>query len=105
MFLFFGIVCTVCCRAPLKVVAGWFYWSPLEVGIRYCSGAAFLGMRGALDVLLWMDLIVSSFLNIALTASMAANCELQLLDGTSLSAAVKLYCMCHSVFCCDVGLC
>ena len=36
-----------------------------------------------------MGLIVFSFVNIALTASMAANCELQMLAGTSLSAAVK----------------
>ena len=70
-------------------MAGWFYWSPLEVGIRYRSGAAFLGMRGALDVLFWMDLIVFPFVNIALTASMAANCELQMLAGTSLSSTVK----------------
>ena len=82
-------MCTVCCSAPLEVVAGWFYWSPLEVGIRYCSGAAFLGMRGAVDVLFWMDFIVSPFLNIALTASMAANCGSQIIAGTSLRAAVK----------------
>ena len=44
-------------------------------------------MRGALDVLLWMGFIVS-FENIALTASMAANCELQMITGTSLSDAV-----------------
>ena len=51
MFLFFVIVCTVCCSAPLEVMAGWCSWSPLEVGIRCCSGAAFLSMRGAVDVL------------------------------------------------------
>ena len=99
-------MCTVCCSAPLEVVAGWFYWSPLESVIRYRSGAAFLGMRGDLDVLFWMDLIFLPFANIALTASMEANCELQRFAGTSLSSAVtKLYCMCHYVFCCDVGLC
>ena len=74
MFLFFEIVCTVCCSAPSAVVTGWFSWSPLEVGIGYRSGADFLGMRGALDVLFWMDLTVSPFVNIALMASMAANC-------------------------------
>ena len=36
-----------------------------------------------------MGLIVFPFVNIALTASMEANCELKMLDGTSLSAAVK----------------
>ena len=70
-------------------MAGWFSWSLLELGIRYRSGAAFIGMRGALDVLFWMDLIVFPFVNIALMASMAVNCELQMLAGTSLSAAVK----------------
>ena len=89
MFLFFLIVCTVCCSAPLEVMAGWFSWSPLEVGIRYRSGAACLGMRGAVDVLFWMDFIVFPFVNIALTASMAANCGSQIIYGTSLSAAVK----------------
>ena len=89
MFLFFGIVCTLCCSEPLEVVAGCFSWSPLEVGTRYRSGAAFLGMRGALDVLFWMDLIVFPFVNIALTASVADNCDLHMLAGTSLSAAVK----------------
>ena len=78
-------MCAVCCSAPLKVVAGWFSWSPLEVGIRYRSGAACLCMRGALVVLFWMGLIVFPFVNIALTSSMAANCELQMLSGTSLS--------------------
>ena len=82
-------MCTVYCSAPLEVVAGWFSWSPLEVGILYLSGTVFLGTRGALDALFWMDLIVFPFLNIALTASMAANFELQMLAGTSLSAAVK----------------
>ena len=44
-------MCTVCFSAPLEVVAGWFPWSPLEVGIRYLSGAACLCMRGDLVVL------------------------------------------------------
>ena len=88
IFLFFGNLFTVCCRTPLEVVAGWFSWSPLEVGTRYISGAACLCIRGALVVLVWMGFIVP-FVNIALTASMAANYELQMLAGTSLSAAVK----------------
>ena len=45
-------------------------------------------MRGALDVLFWMGFIFP-FVNIALTASMEDNRELQMLAGTSLSAAVK----------------
>ena len=89
MFLFFVIVCTVCCSAPLEVMAGWFSWSPLEVGIRYRSSAAFLGMRDDVDDLLRMYFIVFPFVNIALTASMAANCESQILSVTYLSAAVK----------------
>ena len=49
----------------------------------------FLLQGGALDVLFWMDLIVFPFVNISLTASMDANFELQMIAGTSLSAAVK----------------
>ena len=58
------------------------------MGTLYLSGAACLCMRGALVFLVWMGFIVP-FVNIALTASMAANCELQMLARTSLSAAVK----------------
>ena len=54
MFFFFVIVCTVFCIAPLEVMAGWFSFPTLEVGARYRSGAACLGMRGAVDVLFWM---------------------------------------------------
>ena len=88
MFLFFGNVCTVCFNTPLEVVAGWFSWSPLEVGTLYLSGAAFLCVRVALDVLFWMGFIFP-FVSISLTASMADNCELQILAGISLSATVK----------------
>ena len=75
-------------------IAGWFYWPPLELGVRYRSGAACLGMRGAFDVLFWMDFIVFPFVNIFLMASMAANFELQILAGTSLSAAIKIVIAC-----------
>ena len=68
MFLFFVIVCTACCSAPLEVMDGWFSWSPLEVGVRYFSGAVCLGMRGAFDVLCRMNFIVFPFVNIALAA-------------------------------------
>ena len=97
MFLIFGNVCTVCFSAPLEVVIGWFSRSPLEVGTRYLYGSACLFMRGDPVFLLWVGFIVP-FGNIALTASMSANCELQMLAGTSLSASVKMYGMCHSVF-------
>ena len=102
MFLFFGNVCTVCFSAPLEVVVGWFSWSPLEVGTQYLSGAACICMRGALVVLVWMVFIVP-FVNIALTASMAANCELQILARASLSAAVKNNLAC--VILCSAGIC
>ena len=51
-------------------------------------------MRGAFDVLCGVDFIVFPFVNIALTASIAANCESQILVGTSLSATVKNYIAC-----------
>ena len=47
-----------------------------------------LGIFLALDVVFRVGFIVP-FENIALTASMAANCELQMLAGTYLSAAVE----------------
>ena len=67
---------------------GWFYWPPLEVGVRYRSDAACLGMRGDFDVLFWMNFIVIPFVNISLTSSIASNFESQILFGTSLSSVV-----------------
>ena len=64
----------------------------MVVGTRYHYGSAFLRMRGDVDVLFQMDFIVSPFVNIVLAASMAANCESQILAGTFLSVAVK-YCI------------
>ena len=78
-------------------MAGWFYWPPLEVGVRYRSGAACLGMRSAFDVLCGVDLIVFLFLNIILTVSIAANCESHIIFGTSLSAAIKNCIACASL--------
>ena len=89
MFFIFGTVWTVSLGAPLEVVAGLFSRSPLEVGTRYLYGFSCFSMRGACNVLFWLGFIVP-FENIALTASMAANCELQMLAGTSFSAAVKI---------------
>ena len=90
MSFFFLIVCTVCCIAPLKVLDSWFSLPPFEVGIRYRAGADCLGMRDDYDVLCGADVIVIfPFVNISRTDSIAANCESQILVGTSLSAAVK----------------
>ena len=88
MLFIFGTVWTVSISARLEVVAGLFTRSPLEVGSWYLSGFACFSMRGARDVLFWLGFIVP-FEKIALTASMAANCELQMLAGTSFSATVK----------------
>ena len=48
-----------------------------------------------------MDWFIVPFENIALTSSMAANCELQILAGTYLSAAVK-NCMACVILSCVV---
>ena len=73
--MFFGIVSTFCCTTPLEVMAVWFYWPPFEVGVGYLSGASCLGMSGDIGFLCGMDSIVHPFVNIALTASIADNCE------------------------------
>ena len=70
-------------------MAGCFSWPPLEVSVQYCSGAACLGMRGAFDVLCGVNFMVFPFVNIALTASISANWESQILAGTSFSALDK----------------
>ena len=45
--VFFKIVSTFCCTAPLEVMDVCFSWSPLEVGVGYLnSGTACLGMSG-----------------------------------------------------------
>ena len=67
----------------------WFSWPPLEVGVGYRSGASCLGMSGVIGFKCALDFIVLPFVNIALTASIAANYESQILFGASLSAAVK----------------
>ena len=75
-------------------MAGWFSLPPLEVGVWYRAGAARLGIRGACDVLFRVDFIVFPFVNIALTASIVSNCELIIIVGISLSAAVKQFIAC-----------
>ena len=103
--VFFGIMSTFCYTEPLEVMAVWFSWPPLEVGVGYLAGSSCIGMSGEISLLCGLDSIVCPFVNIALTASIAANCESRILVGTSLSAAVKkMYVMGHPVFCCDVGL-
>ena len=54
-------------------------------------------MNGSFDVLFGMDFIVFRFVNIALAASIAANCESHILAGTALSTAVKN--LLHVPFC------
>ena len=39
-WVFFGIVSNFCCTTPLEVMAVFFYWPPLEVGVGYRTGAA-----------------------------------------------------------------
>ena len=70
-------------------MAMWFSWPPLEVGVGYLAGYSCLGMSGVIGFLCGLDFIVLPFVNIAFTASIAANCESQILVGTSLSDAVK----------------
>ena len=58
------------------------------MGVGYRAGAYCLGMSGAIRFLCGLDYIVLPFVTIALAASIATNCESQILVGTSLSAAV-----------------
>ena len=39
-WVFFGIVSDFCCTTPLEVMALFFSWTPLEVGVGYRTGAA-----------------------------------------------------------------
>ena len=85
--MFFGIVSTFCCTAPLEVMAVWFYWPPFEVGVGYRASASCLGMSGAIGFLCGLYSIVLPFVNIALTASIDDSCESQILVRTSLTSA------------------
>ena len=70
----------------------WFSWPPLEVGVVYLSGAtSCLGMSGDTVFFGGLDSSVRQFANIIQTASIAVNCELQMLVGTSFSAANKKF--------------
>ena len=96
-WVFFGIVSDFCCNTPLKVMALFFPWPPLEVGVGYRTGAAAcLGMTGVgcgstLCASGGKDSTVRQFANIFWTASIAANCESHMLVGTSLSAADRKF--------------
>ena len=90
--VFFGIVNEFCCTTPLEFMALLFSWPPLEVGVGYRTGdSACLGMTGVgwgntLCASGGKDSTVCQFTNIVWTASIAANCELHMLVGTSLCA-------------------
>ena len=94
-WVFFRIVSNLCCTTPLEVMAFFFSWTPLEVGVGYCACAsACLGMTdvGCGNTLFTSgvkDSTVLQFDEIDWTASIAANCELHMLVGTSFSAADK----------------
>ena len=87
--VFFVIVGNFFCTAPLEVMAVWFSWPPLKVGVGYLDSSYCLGISDVIGFLCGLDFIVLPFVNIALTASIAANCESHILVGTSLSDAVK----------------
>ena len=78
-----------CCTAPLEVMAVWFYWPPLEVGVGYLAGACCLGISGDTGFLGGLDSNVRQFANIVRTASIADNCKSQMLVGKYFSAAEK----------------
>ena len=65
------------------------FWPHLEVGVGYLAGASCLGMSGDTGIFGGLDSIVCQFSNIFRTVSIAANCELQMLVGTSFNAADK----------------
>ena len=85
----FLIVSTFCCTAPMEVMAVWFSWPPLEVGVGYLAGASCLGMSVDTGFLGELDSIVRQFSNIFRIAAIADNCESQILVVTSLSATDK----------------
>ena len=95
--VFFGIGSNIFCNTPLEVMAVCFSLPPLEVGVGYRTGAtSCLGMSGvectntvcALGV---KDSSVRQFAKIVRTTSIADNCELRMLVGTSLSATDKKF--------------
>ena len=72
--MFFVIVSTFFCTTPLEVMAVWFSWTPLEVGLGYLDGATYcLGISGDADFLGRLDSSVRQFANIVPIASIAAN--------------------------------
>ena len=79
-WMLFGIVSDFWCTTPLEVMAFFFSWPPLEVGVGYRTGAAAcLGMTdvGCVNTLCVSGgkyFAVRQFAKIFRTASIAANC-------------------------------
>ena len=96
-WVFVGIVSYFCCTTPLEVMALFFSFPTLEVGVGYLTGtSACLGMTGVgggntLCASGGKDSTVCQFAKIVRAASIAANYELHMLAGTSLIAADKNY--------------
>ena len=94
-WVFFGIVSNFCCTTPLEVMAVFFSWPPLEVGVGYRTGAAAcldmtgVGCGNKFFASVGKDSTVLLFVNISRAASIASNCESCILVGTSLSASEK----------------
>ena len=94
-WVFFGIVSELCCTTPLKVMSLFFSCPPLEVGVGYRTGSATclsmtgVGCGNTLCASGGKDSTVRQFTKIVWTASIAANYELHMLVGTSLSAFDK----------------
>ena len=92
---FFVIVSGFCCNTPVEVISLSLSWSPLEVGVGYCSRAdaclvrTGVGCGNTLCDSGGKDSTVHQFSKIVWTSSIAASCESNMLVGTSLSAADK----------------
>ena len=78
----FGVDCDLCvfwnCEYLLVyftpgVMAVWFSWPPLEVGVGFFAGASCLGMSGDIGLLGGLYFSVRQFANIVQTASFADN--------------------------------
>ena len=94
-WVFLGIVSNFCCTTPLEVIAIFFSWPPLEVGVGYrtstavCLAMTGVGCGNTIFDSGGKDYTVLQFAKISQTASIADNCESHMLVGISLSAADK----------------
>ena len=92
-WVFFGIVSNICCTTPLEVMAVFFSWPLLEVGVGYrtgadaCHGMTGVGCGNSFFASGGKDSTVRQFAKIVRKASIAVNCESHMLVGTSLSAS------------------